>query len=57
MEENRLTAEEIDTIGEIMNISMGAAATAVSTMLERQVVITTPRIEQNNIKDIDCSDL
>ncbi|NLH00811.1 MAG: flagellar motor switch protein FliN, partial [Clostridiales bacterium] len=55
--EKRLTAEEIDTIGEIMNISMGAAATAVSTMLERQVVITTPNIEQNKIENIDCSDL
>ncbi|NLT64233.1 MAG: flagellar motor switch protein FliN [Clostridiales bacterium] len=57
MEDKRLTDEEIDTIGEIMNISMGAAATAVSTMLERQVVITTPSIEQNKLKNIDCSEL
>ena len=49
MDEKKLTAEEIDTIGEIMNISMGAAATAVSTMLERQVIITTPSIEQSRM--------
>lgn len=52
-----LAAEEIDTIGEIMNISMGAAATAVSTMLERQVVITTPQISQDLLKNVDVSDL
>ena len=57
MEDRRLTAEELDAIGEIMNISMGAAATAVSTMLERQVDITTPKIEQNKLKDIDFSHL
>ena len=35
---------EIDTIGEILNISMGAAATAISLMLNRQVTITTPAV-------------
>ena len=57
MDEKKLTAEEIDTIGEIMNISMGAAATAVSTMLERQVIITTPSIEQSKLHNIDTSNL
>lgn len=57
MEDKRLIAEEIDTIGEIMNISMGAAATAVSTMLERQVVITTPKIEQDKLMNVDFSEL
>ena len=52
-----LTAEELDTIGEIMNISMGSAATAVSTMLEKQVTITTPRLEQEKFKNIDSSAL
>lgn len=33
---------EIDAIGEIMNISLGASATAVSTMLGTAVNITTP---------------
>ena len=52
-----LAADELDTIGEIMNISMGAAATAVSTMLERQVVITTPNITQDRFGSIDMSEL
>lgn len=39
-----LNTVEIDTIGEILNISMGAAATAISLMLSRQVVITTPSV-------------
>ena len=33
---------EIDAIGEILNISLGASATAVSTMLNNRVDITTP---------------
>ena len=33
---------ELDAIGEIMNISLGASATAVSTMLSTVVNITTP---------------
>ena len=33
---------EIDAIGEILNISLGASATAVSTMLNSRVDITTP---------------
>ena len=35
---------ELDAIGEIMNISLGASATAVSTMLGTKVNITTPVI-------------
>ena len=48
---------ELDTIGEVMNISMGAAATAISSMLDRQVNITTPKIRQETLKTIDCSEL
>ncbi|MGD9560593.1 MAG: chemotaxis protein CheC, partial [Oscillospiraceae bacterium] len=40
-----LSALEKDAIGEVMNISMGSAATAVSQMLDRQVEITTPVVE------------
>ncbi len=40
-----LNSIEIDTIGEILNISMGAAATAVSILLNRQVNITTPNVQ------------
>ena len=39
---------EIDAIGEIMNISLGASATAVSTMLGTMVNITTPVVKVLN---------
>lgn len=49
--------QELDTIGEIMNISMGSAATAISTMLDRPVNITTPQIRQEKLSNVDCSEL
>lgn len=52
-----LTDKELDVIGEIMNISMGAAATSVSSMLEKQVTITTPHLEQEEFSQVDCSEL
>lgn len=36
---------EKDALGEVMNISMGSAATAVSELLSAKVWITTPRVE------------
>ena len=39
---NSFNEMELDAIGEIMNISLGASATAVSTMLGTKVNITTP---------------
>ncbi|KAB3535872.1 flagellar motor switch phosphatase FliY [Alkaliphilus pronyensis] len=38
------TSDEKDTIGEIGNISMGTAATTLSTLLGNRVNITTPRV-------------
>ena len=35
---------EMDAIGEIMNITMGSAATAISNMLSAKVWITTPQV-------------
>ncbi len=52
-----LTNIEIDTIGEILNISMGAAATAISTLLERQVSITTPRVQCILADEFDYQEL
>lgn len=52
-----MTTEEIDAIGEIMNISMGSAATAASTMLDRQVVITTPNVQVQSFDSVDYSSL
>lgn len=43
-QEPSLTPAEMDAIGEIGNISMGAAATALSKVLHHKVEITTPRV-------------
>jgi len=43
-EDDIVTDIEKDTIGEIGNISMGTAATTLSTLLNRKVVITTPKV-------------
>ena len=45
MEEINLTGEQIDTIGEIANISMGNSATTLSLMVNRKVDITTPNVK------------
>lgn len=50
-----LTEMETDVIGEVMNISMGAAATAMSTILDRKVNITTPRIETLPVEEFEFS--
>lgn len=47
-----LDSMEIDTIGEILNISMGSAATAVSTLLSRKVNITTPAVSVIKAADL-----
>ncbi|MDR1615731.1 MAG: flagellar motor switch phosphatase FliY [Syntrophomonadaceae bacterium] len=39
-----ISPEEQDTLGEIGNICMGSAATALSTLLNKRVVITTPMV-------------
>lgn len=47
-----LTSEEIDSIGEIGNISMGTAATTLFTLLNKKVQITTPRVSVTTMKEI-----
>lgn len=47
-----LTQDEKDIIGEVGNISMSQAATTLSTLLNRQVKITTPRVMQSSLKEI-----
>ncbi|MGP1907512.1 flagellar motor switch phosphatase FliY [Metabacillus sp. JX24] len=42
--EDYLTLMEQDTIGEIGNISFGSSATALSTLLQQKVDITTPTV-------------
>ncbi|WP_132995885.1 flagellar motor switch phosphatase FliY [Sporanaerobacter acetigenes] len=40
---------EKDALGEIGNISMGTAATTLSTLLNQKVIITTPNVEETTI--------
>ncbi len=54
---NMLTDMEKDVIGEVMNISMGSGATAMSTVLDTKVNITTPRIEVVPVSEFDFAHL
>ena len=47
----------IDAIGEIMNISLGSSATAVSNMLDHRVDITTPTVRVINAEDFELGDV
>ncbi len=48
---------ERDAIGEIMNITMGSAATAVSNMLSAKVWITTPTVDVVSAKELSFPEL
>ena len=48
---------ELDALGEMMNISLGSSATAVSNMLEHRVDITTPRVSVVSVEDFELGNL
>jgi flagellar motor switch protein FliN/FliY len=48
-----LTANNIDIIGEVSNISMGSAATALSNIIGKKVTITSPLVEIGTQQTID----
>ncbi|WP_283747342.1 flagellar motor switch protein [Bacillus cereus] len=50
-ENEYLTPQECDILGEIANISFGSASTVLSTILNRQVSITAPHIELVDLYD------
>jgi flagellar motor switch protein FliN/FliY len=50
--ESVLTAQEIDALGEIGNISMGTSATTLFTLLGQKVVITTPRVTETTWEEL-----
>ncbi|WP_026476011.1 flagellar motor switch phosphatase FliY [Alkaliphilus transvaalensis] len=52
VEEEYFTEDEKDAIGEIGNISMGTAATALSTLLGNRVNITTPKVSIIDINEL-----
>ena len=57
MSEQKFSSIEIDAIGEIMNISLGASATAISTMLGKRVDITTPDVSVLSFDEFEYADL
>ena len=48
---------EIDALGEMMNISLGSSATAVSNMLEHRVDITTPKVSVIAVENFEIGNL
>ena len=57
MKQNIFSPMEIDAIGEIMNISVGSSATAVSNMLDHRVDITTPSVSVVPIEEFTLGEL
>lgn len=46
-----------DAIGEILNISIGSSATAISTMLQKRTDITTPRVEVVSAENFEITSM
>lgn len=57
MAQHVFNSMELDAIGEIMNISLGSSATAVSNMLDHRVDITTPSVSVVSVDDFSIGDL
>ncbi len=57
MADNIFNSMELDAIGEVMNISLGSSATAVSNLLDHRVEITTPRVSVSDVTDFNIADL
>lgn len=57
MDDMKISEMEKDALGEIMNISMGSAATAASELLNAKVWITTPQVEVCKLKDVQIERL
>ena len=47
-----LSEQEIDTIGEVANISMGSAATTLFSLVNQKVEISTPVVSETNWDDL-----
>lgn len=50
--EEVLTSMEIDIMGELSNISMGTAATTLSSLVNQKVDITTPKVGVSTWQDL-----
>ena len=47
-----LSEQEIDTIGEVANISMGSAATTLFSLVNQKVEISTPVVTETNWEEL-----
>ncbi len=56
-ENTEFSSYEIDAVGEILNISMGSAATAVSELLNAKVWITTPEVSVTKVAELNYTRL
>ncbi len=52
VKESQVTDTEIDLLGEIGNISMGSASTALSTIISNAVNITTPQVRVIKLREL-----
>jgi len=52
LEDEILTEEEKDAIGEISNISLGTAATTLFSLVNQKVVITTPKVSVSTWEEL-----
>ena len=57
MKKELFSPMEIDAIGEMMNISLGSSATAVSNLLDQRVDITTPEVSVVEVEDFSIGNL
>ena len=57
MEKEIFSPMAIDALGEMMNISLGSSATAVSNMLDHRVDITTPTVSVVEVKGFSLGNL
>lgn len=58
MSDNQLFSPmEMDGIGEILNISLGSSATAMSDMLGRKVIITTPTVRLREYDEFEFKEV
>lgn len=55
--EKNFSVAELDAIGEVMNISLGSSATAVSNMLNHRVDISTPVVSVIQKEEFSLGDL
>ena len=57
MEKELFSPMALDALGEMMNISLGSSATAVSNMLDHRVDITTPTVSVVEVKEFTLGEM